>query len=270
MEHILNGLNKSEVIRSLANIINTTPDKIEEFVESQHYRVQSEGISWTYDNLELDHILSHFAITLGDIQMDGVTVSHVAAIMDKESFLQHGLMSLYALFSTDNPVTSFLKEHGITFETQTGRSLRILVNGQPMSTDYLDVRLSKDRCINGFLFGDDPEDDRNISQLKECPEIIGHIGRELLHTSSLREEWISRSIPSIITFKANIEEIDTSTFYDEFKATIEMRRGFFLLKAFERLLFMGTGYLGDNPMVYLKENVNISADRILQIREIER
>lgn len=270
MAHILSGVNECEIIKSLANILNTTPEEIKTFVMSQHFRVKCEGISWTYDKLELEHILSYFGIKPSEINLSGITVSHVAAIMDKESFIQQGLLSLHSLFSTENTVRSFLKEHGITVESHADGSLRILVNGVPASTEYLDNRLKRDRCINGFLFGDDPEKDRNISHIKECPEFISHMGRELLHTARFEEEWVARSILSVITFQATIEEIDLSTYYTEFKDSIEMNRAFFVLKAFERLLLKETGYPGNNLMVYLKENINISAERIIQIREITR
>jgi hypothetical protein len=193
MEYILCGITTSEICLSLASILNTTPEKIQEFVKLQYFRVRSQGIRWDYDNLELDHILTYFDITPREIVMDSITISHVAAILDKETFFMHGLLSLKSLFSTENTVSSFLLGYGISFEMNSEGNLKILVNGKPKSTDYLDHRIARDRCINGFLFGDDPEADDNVSYMRYCPEIVGHMGRELLQSPTLEREWAERS-----------------------------------------------------------------------------
>ncbi|WP_208915737.1 hypothetical protein [Paenibacillus uliginis] len=117
------------------------------------------------------------------------------------------------------------------------------------------------------MFGDDPENDRNISNIKRCPEIVSHVGQELLRDSKLEDEWIKRSTPSVITLKVKIDEIDPTTFP---WAVVDDTggRSYLLLKAFERLLFLNTNYPSDNPMIYLKETANISAECIFDIRKI--
>ena len=264
---MLNCLNQNLLKKSLSTILNTDTDDINKFIFSQRFRVKQEGARWDYDDLDLNSILSFFNVKIEEITFDSITLSHIAAILDRKSFFKHGMLSLKALFSTENTFKSFLAEHGVMLEVKMDNILSIYVRGKKISTDYLDHRLEKDQCINGFMFGDDPENDRNISNIKRCPEIVSHIGRELLQDLKLENEWIKRSTPSVITLKVKIDEIDLTTFPGSFVDDTRAR-SYLLLKAFERLLFLNTNYPSNNPMIYLKETADISADCIFDIRKI--
>lgn len=265
---MLNCLNPDLMKKSLSTILNTNTDNINKFIFSQRFRVRQEDIRWDYDTLDLNSILSFFNVTIEEIAFDSITVSHISAILDKESFFKHGMLSLKALFATENTFKSFLAEHGVTLEVKKENNLSIYVREKKMSTDYLDYRVEKDQCINGFMFGDDPEYNRNISNIKRCPEIVSHIGRELLRDSKLEDEWIKRSTPSIITLKVKINEIAPTTFPG---AVVDDTggRSHLILKAFERLLFLNTNYPSENPMIYLKETADINAECIFDIRKIK-
>ncbi|WP_268624918.1 hypothetical protein [Paenibacillus alvei] len=267
-KNMLNCLTPNLLKKSLSTILSTNTDDIDKFIISQRFRVKQHGNRWDYDNLDLNSILSFFNVSIEELTFDSITVSHIAAILDKESFFKHGMLSLKALFATENTFISFLAEHGVTLEVEEEK-ISIYVHEKKMSTDYLDYRVEKDQCINGFMFGDDPENDRNISNIKRCPEIVSHIGRELLRDSKLEDEWIKCSTPSVITLKVKIDEIDPTTF--PWAAVDDTGgRSYLLLKAFERLLFINTNYPSDNPMIYLKETASISADCIFDIRKIRK
>ncbi|MFB5676441.1 hypothetical protein ACE3NQ_08570 [Paenibacillus terreus] len=265
-KNMLNCLTPDLLKKSLSTILSTNTDDIDNFIISQRFRVKQNGIRWDYDNLDLNSILSYFNVSTEELAFDSITVSHIAAILDKESFFKHGMLSLKDLFATENTFKSFLSKHGVTLEVKE-ENISIFVREKKVSTDYLDYRVEKDQCINGFMFGDDPENDRNISNIKRCPEIVSHIGRELLRDSNLENKWIKCSTPSVITLKVKIDKIDPTTFPS---AVIDDTggRSYLLLKAFERLLFINTNYPSDNPMIYLKETASISAECIIDIREI--
>lgn len=268
MEKLLNGISISTLFESVGNVLDVHASEVLSFIKAQRYRVKMEGIFDRYDKLEVDVILDHFNLTPKDIQIDAITVSHVAAVIDENSFYRYGMLSLRDLFIMDTPFRSFMLEYGVTPVVQEDGTLQIHINGenQPLS-GRLRVRINSDRCINGFMFGDNPEADRNVSEMVKCPEFISDISRDVLLNPSLIEDWIKRATPSVISFKVLRNEIDKSTFPYPLDYEVE-NQCFLLLQACERLLFAATRRESDNPMIYLKEHINIGADRIIEIREI--
>ncbi|MGP3783691.1 hypothetical protein [Paenibacillus sp. 1A_MP2] len=266
MEKILNGISISSLSESVANILGVSTAEVISFIQSQRYRVRHEEITTYCDNLTPDVIFDYFQKTPDDIQFDAITVSHVAAIIDDQSFYQHGMLSLKDLFLTETPFKSFMLEYGIEPVVHEDGSLQLLLNGEPRSSNHLDMRMISDRCINGFLFGDSPESDRNVSEMVKCPEFISDISRDILRNQILIEEWVKRAKPSVICFRVLLSELDESS-YPFSTDDPKHNRCYLLCEAIERLLFAVTDHDADIPMVYLKENVSIGADRIIEIRE---
>jgi len=268
VENNLSAINLMDIYESLAKALNVTSSDIEEFIKAQTYRVKKDGYHWDYKKIVIDDILEYFDLDIQDIIINSITVSHVAAILDTNSYYEFGLLSLDELFSTDNSFIRFLKEFGVTFKREND-VFKLYINDQIQSTKYTTHRATKDKCINGFMFESNVEKDSNIDHLLRAPELVIHIGRELLFTEQLVREWESRSVPSVITFKVMIDEIDGSTFKDDQQAkSKEEIMVYFLISYFEFLLFEKTGYRNDNHMVYLKEETNIDANRIVQIRKL--
>jgi len=268
MEKLLDGTSPLNLKSSLANIFNVSVEQIDAFVSSQSYRVRHNEYGTYYDNFEFDVIAKYFGINPQDVRIDAISVSHVSAILDQASFYQHGILSLKSLFLKDTPFKSFLQEFDIELTIDANEKLQLLVNGVPKMSGHLELRTRRDQCINGFLFGDDPEHDDNVSEMLKCPEFIADIGRDVIFSRILEDEWMKRSTPSVISFKVLIEEIDGSTFPFSVEDRTE-NQCYFLIKTFDRLIFRETGIDSVNPMIYLKENVNIRADRIFHIRTIE-
>jgi hypothetical protein len=265
MEKLLNGSSIEQLTESLANILQVSTPAIHNFVQSQQYRITTESNGIYYDNLTFEDITEHFQLDIDNLSIDGITVSHVSAILDLQSFYDHGMLSLKDLFVIETPFKAFLREFGIDLLVEDNDTLSIRRGDLKVSSDHLNLRMTRDRCINGFLFADNPETIDDVEEMLKCPEFVLDIGRHIFLSRDLEEAWKSRATPSVITFKALFSELDASTFdtedSDEAKSQL-------ITASFEKLLFHSQRCDDNNLMIYLKEEVSIGADRILSIREI--
>ncbi|MGP3783690.1 hypothetical protein [Paenibacillus sp. 1A_MP2] len=260
MENILDGTSLTTQFESAKNILGVSHAEFVEFLQSQRYRVKMKDGGYYYENLCVDDILEYFNLVPEDIYIDAVLISHITPIIDRESFYQYGMLSLKELFRLDTPFKSFMLEFGITPLVNENGHLKLLVNDVPKSSPYLDYRMNRDRRINGFMFNEKAEEDNNIEEMLKCPEFISKVSDELV------DAWAERSRPSVITFKAFINEIDVSTISLEDHTNIHT---YFLHQLVERLLFVISHYADPrNPMIYLNESVNIDANRIIGIRDV--
>jgi hypothetical protein len=263
MSNLLNCIDLVRTYESLGKILG----HLGKFILQNSKRITCEnGYYWRYDNLTIQDVKSYF--NKYEFDFDEIAIYHVVAIINKESYMEKGLLNLGSLAKdSNNDFTNFLKEFGISFRQDREGNPDFEYNGIKISSDYVQHRLQKDQCINGFLLGESCLLDTNVSAIRECPEIIAHISREVINLPNLRNSWMQRAIPSFVSFKVKIEQIDSSTFNKDL--SIEEKKEFFLLKSIEYLLFKHTHYPLENPMIYLKENINVCPERIMSITELK-
>ncbi|MEO2259278.1 hypothetical protein ABGV43_20520 [Paenibacillus amylolyticus] len=265
MDKYLDGSTIVTLVESLAKILNVQTKEIIRFVQSHQHRIESRGgQSYNYhDPMTYGHIVSHFQLSLDAKSIDGITVHHVASIISQDSFYKYGLLSLKDLFKFDTPFKIFLHKHGFDIHVDEDGTMIIQANEKKEMKPYHARRIKNDRCINGFLFGDTAEKDDSIQAILSCPEFISQAHPKF------EGFWKQNATPSVITFKVLLEEIDSSTFETDDEETILSDQEKLIAWAFEQILF-SISHLGhENPMIYLKENVSIGADRIVQIRKAE-
>lgn len=263
---MLNCFNYEQTINSLEPILNTNRQQIIKFVDSIRYKVKHEGY-WDYSGLSVKEIKDYFKVEC--FNFESIAVHHVAAILDEESYRENGIMSLGKLLITENSFSNFFHSFGITFNKNPNDQVKMYKDTKVVGTDYTDHRLNKDQCINGFLLGETALTDRNVEHIWYCPELISHIGREILNSDRMEFQWKEQAKPSLLSFKVEIDSIDSTT-YGYGNIPIHEKQEFFVCKAIEYLLHKNTHYPYDKNMIFLKEDVSIPPENIIAINRINK
>lgn len=265
---MINCFNFEQTIKSLEPILDTTSQEILKFVNLIKYKVKQEGVFWNYSGLEIKEIKDYFKVEHFDFE--SIVVHHVAAMLDEDSYRNNGLMSLGNLVITQNSFTQFFHSFGITFVKDSNGQIEMYKDNEVIATEYTDHRLKKDQCINGFLLGEQALTSSNVKQMWHCPELISHISRELLKSNKMEMKWKEQAKPSILSFKVEIDSIDSSTFYGSANKQLHEKQEFFVCKAIEFLLHKVTHYPFDETMIFLKEDVSIPPEDIITITHIDK
>lgn len=264
---MLNCFNFEQTVKSLEPILDTTSQQIIEFVSSIRNKVKHEGSFWDYSGLEVNEIKDYFKVER--FNFESIVVHHVAAILNEESYRENGIMSLGNLIVSDNSFSNFFHSFGITFEKNSNGLVQMYKDNEVIGTDYTDTRFKDDQCINGFLLREKALTSSNVKEMWYCPELIAHISRELLKSDTMKLNWEQQAKPSILSFKVEIDSIDSSTFGYGNKLLHE-KQEFFVCKAIEFLLHKITDYPLVENMVFLKEYVSIPPENIIAINYIDK
>lgn len=261
---LLNCLDYNTTIQSLENILKVNTDRISEFLDQCRFKVTVEGPFRSFERIEMHEIKEFFNIDQFDF--NEVVVHHVAAIINKESYYRNGILNLENLATTDNSFSEFLAQYDISLKINPSGTIYIMKDGKEIGSEYTAYRFSKDQCINGFLLGESALIDTNVKYIRRCPELISHIGRVIIRNSEIERNWTERAIPSLISFRVPIEQIDATTFHGELE--YHEKQEFFIIKALEYLLLKQTDYGIENPMIFLKEKATVPPENIISIDEL--
>lgn len=99
--------NKSKALESLAIFLQRDIEEIKQYME---HHIQDYDASKLLETLNVDHSTLPF----DTVQLVGM---HVTSNDDQCAFIkQHGLSNLYAVLSTQNSLTAYLKEHQVVFD----------------------------------------------------------------------------------------------------------------------------------------------------------
>ncbi len=263
MEKLLDCSDLQSTYKSVADILGVEESSVAKFILDNTYRFEKNkyGFLEYINKLTLGDILGSFSIDEEDIDYDYLVVQHVASIYDRNSFLTKGLMSIKDLFTSDNAFRSKLIDYGLKTGISANGGLYIEREGRIVTTKYLQHRIERDRCINGFLTWIDVQTDSNVSNIRECPEIVSHIGRYILGSDTLEKDWIRNSESSVVSFKVTMEEIQDINH-------IPVTKQHLLLSAIDCLLKYHVHYENHwTIMVFLKENISVDASRIIGVKK---
>lgn len=250
---------------SLSRILNVDKKDIVQFLKDNRNRITIDGNSYYYDNLSQNDIKEYFKPE--EINFQEITVHHISSILDKNSFLNEGILNLRKLLLTKNSFTNFLSQYEISIRENYPDTLVLLYKGKEASTDYLTYRFKKDRCINGFLFCESALIDSNVSHIRECPELVSHIGREIIGSSDLEKYWKLQGVPSLVSFNVPVNQIHWTTFNGHLE--LNDQRMYLIFKALEFLLFKYCHYPIENKMIFLEENYDVPPEDIIKVAELD-
>jgi glutaredoxin-related protein len=271
LNKVLDCTNIQTTYESLQSIIGVEMRNLVDFIKMNNNRFSFDskyGYS-IFDRPDIKTIKEYFKTNNFDYK--SVIVHHASAILNDSSYLVQGIYNLKGLAETPkNTFKMFLKEFNIRFEVNAKGKPFFEYQGKEVSTDYIEHRFRQDQCINGFLFSYSLLEDTNISEIKQCPELIAHLGRHI--GVDLRTEWIKKSTPSMVSFKVDLEKLHKSTFAGQ-DLNYQEKQDYFIKAAIDYLLIFDAimyQYTKDNPMIFLNEDVQINRDDIVNIIPINQ
>ncbi|WP_291628073.1 hypothetical protein [Clostridium sp.] len=274
---IFDGSSIESVYKSLSIILNVDRNVIENYISNNEYRITVDGISRSYDNIEIDSFFEYlYGRGISDnelskmLKIEKVTLFHLTSTTNKESFIRDGIMNLKTIFETSNGIKKYLIRYDIELK-KVNSEYKIFYRGKEI--DYskhkmLKRRLSWDECINGFLFKDRIESNTNVEHLKYGPEFVQNIF-EIIGNYRYTNNWYKDNDLYIIRSIVDLDDIDDSTFDLDIKDKVNKYK-LVILKGLEFILFHKTNYweLDSNTIIFMKNYINIDSSRIIEISEV--
>ena len=268
MKKILDCTNIQTTYRSIQSILGVNLSEIINFVIENKclFSIDSKYGYPSFERPDIKLIKEFFNIN--SFNYNYIIVHHASAILEDDSYLDKGIFNLKGLAETsDNSFKKFLSDFKIRYEINSNGTPFFEYQGNKISSDYLERRFSADKCINGFLYSYSILEDTNINQLKLCPEIVAHLGRQI--GIDLRSEWIKRSVPSSVSFKVELEQLHSTTFpYAGQNMDYQAKQEYFIKSAIDYLLIeyaIMYQYPKDNPMIFLNEDVQVCKEDIISV-----
>lgn len=281
MKRLLNTSSVDDVYESLGCLLEVPSEEIKYFVLKNKFTIVDQTVE-EVDLRRFENFLKKFN---GDKEVnflfDEITISHLTTRPTQDNLLNIPLYNLFHSLIEETALSSFFMKHGITFEN----NLNIITvnykgNRVIWDRDFEDdstalfvkrrlegnINSGVDKCVNGFLFNGNVWENINVDHLLRSPEIIQHIF-DLLGKGKYVSEWQDNIVPYVVTFKSNINDI----VFDSNSRLNNKQKCFSIIRYC--LWFLSKKLLGQwdedyNPMIRLKDELNVPAENILSVKDV--
>lgn len=269
---------KESMIASFATYLDVTEDELFQYIEYAADKAQQDSWAFNTDIFE-GELLSIFSDLQPEEQIDEIYVYHLTrrlngSIEDKSSD------NLKSLLLKESPISSFLRQYGISFIEKGSHPVIVLNNNQISLEDtfesdvcYLRSRLGyntgrEDYCFNGFALRDLLMKNTYTRQLYDGPEFLDVLSR-YLSIVGLKKMYCENSKFYCFTYKMTIDEI---IFDNRDKLGNEEKVDYLLIQIAMRIMsYMqnsGYQYDHDNPIVRISDDACVPESKIVNIEEI--
>ncbi|ADK14756.1 hypothetical protein [Clostridium ljungdahlii] len=220
------------------------------------------------------------------IKFDWVTVSHFSSRLDDKNIEKKPLYNLFDALINDTDLSFYMKENGFQFKKEKN-SIITFYKGEKVSwEDFYEEELvgydacliksrlireeknKNDKCINGFLFGEDLYRNNYVKTiLAGCPEIIKNICN-VLGRKDMIKYIQDNSKNYVITFKQKVSNI-IFDYSNELNYESKVYRIYKYVILYLCLKFCNRWDEGNNPIIRLKDYINVSVDNIVELKKID-
>lgn len=270
---------KGTMETSICSYLGVTLDDIYDLFELAGREAQQELY---IDGDKLNKIFNSFIVTHipNNTIIDEVLFFHLSRRLNITEDCYIG-NNLFDLLSTENAMTSFLKEHDVEF-TVFDKHLNILYKGKEISLEdtnqehvpYLRWRLGHnanriDFCFNGFLLKDLLYRNSYARELYDVPEFIGRLAT-FLKRRDIGTDYFENSKYYCFEYCVPLDKI---MFDDNEKMEDEKKRVYLLNQILNRLYEYHTSdirYMFDheNPIIRLQDNDTMDEKYYIKKEEI--
>lgn len=269
---------KESMIASLASYLDVTEDELFQYIDYAANKAQPDSWAFNADIFE-EELLSIFSDLQLEKQIDEIYVYHLTrrlngSIEDKSND------NLKSLLLKESPISSFLRQYGITFIEKDGHPV-IVFNDNEISLEdtfefdvcYLRSRLGyntgrEDYCFNGFALRDLLMKNSYTRQLFDGPEFLDVLSR-YLSVGGLKNRYCENSKYYCFTYKMTIEEI---IFDDRERLSYEEKIDYLLVQIAMRIMsYMEDAkyqHDHDNPIIRVADDASIPENKIIDVEEI--
>ncbi|MED4285080.1 hypothetical protein P4679_24480 [Priestia megaterium] len=254
---ILDCSDVKTTITSLCKLLNATEKHLEGFIKQNTYRVVEDRGMTTYNDLKIEDVTTYFDVKKEEILPDRVLMFHLTSAANPKTYTQNGLLNLHTVV-TKGLMDNFFTECNLKIVYKEGEMPLVQFNNTTVEYSMLDHRFKEDQCINGFLIKEGAEYNSHVKHLRDCPEFIIDMGK-LPGIPNLKEIWIRKAVPLKLTLEVNFKDINEWDVYN------------YILEPLRYLILKQTASwsLGDNFMVFLKENINVPPEKVVKIEELK-
>ncbi|MCT4596023.1 MAG: hypothetical protein N4A57_17385 [Anaeromicrobium sp.] len=219
-----------------------------------------------------------------DVYIDKITISHLTTRKNKKELENNPIRNLFNVLTESTTLQKHFAKHNIIFKKYKG-ILRIYNDGILVDfSDYYNksngptARMisrrfegnsfyGPDKCVNGFLFNKELESNGNVRHIQYYPEILENIAR-VIKKNELINDWQYQNKTFKVTFWVDVNNLT----FDNNKYLNYKRKVFLIYRYLLYFLIkdMYSNWDGhDNPIIRLKDGIDVSSKDIYLIEEIK-
>lgn len=270
---IIDTITKEGIEKSLAKYLSISVSELTNHIILANSKAKEGGICFNSHIFEGE--IKNIIFNLNPIEViDEIYVYHLSRRLNDE-FDTNVTYNLKCLLLNKTVISEFLKKHEITFNEVDGHPVMFHKGKiKDLSDEYLRGRLGYDKdysdyCVNGFALKDQLIKNDYTNILSRCPEFI-RILSKYLKNDDICIDYYNNSKYYCYTYKIKMSDI---IFDDSDKLSGKEKTNYFIIKIFNRL----SEYLrygcdiddNDNPIIRLKDDVNVPQDNIFYKEEIK-
>lgn len=288
MNKLLNTTSVEALYTSLSKILNIHEAYIQHYIMKNMFNIHRFDDADKVDLYDFFDTLSNISKInyrdFNNISFDTITVAHLTTRLNPDNIKQQPLYNLFDAMVKETDLSRVLKENGFEFyidheELQTKYKGKIInwkdfSNGHNSSSVMMANRrflrskyVSTDKCVNGFLFNGNIHKQRDVDHIYYSPEILQSICA-VLNRRDIERYWEENANRYVVIFKTDIQN---AIFDKKPRLTIKQRTFRIYRYILYHLSKMSLNVWNEdyNPMIRLKDNLNVPASDILDIIKIK-
>lgn len=270
----LNTLGKHELYQSLAEIMNTTEECIEQYIIKKRNEIvgnRYEDIS--IQSMSLEKLMENAGCKKLNL-IDKVIIHHITPRKDISSVYTEGILTLPHALTQDTVLADYLGKLGFSFEFMDNQVImkknNEIVDLSKLNFSNLHVRFGNnctvnDFNVNGYLFVDNFKIDRVRGWLGS-PEILKSIATAY-GNRSIADNYANHCKNYLVSFEVSTDNIDLENFSENieagYKTELLVKYAVMALAYFEikkkPILPMY------NPIIYLKRDYDVPGSDIREV-----
>lgn len=160
---------------------------------------------WRFNSVDPTRLRFHAFHVLGSID-------------DCRSIAENGLFNLHQMLGNKTALSEGLKKCGVTFDLN---NRTMLIDGDLFDVGpdgiskagpigFISARVSKDYCVNGFLYNEHPE--RYGTGIHKRPEFLLKLSELSSKVKKMSSRWASASTPYSVYYFASLEQLSRYQF----------------------------------------------------------
>lgn len=282
---LLDTTNDEAVYQTLSNILEVPKEYIDYFIIRNKIDLTRGSVKDINIPAFYKFISSYSNKDIStNLNFSHITISHLTARLSLESIIEEPLYNLSCALINNTEISRFLNNEGIVFTTEKDK-VTVIYNGTKVNWKSYDSPTSqmiinrlegnnvwptRDNCINGLLFHGKIHENPFVDHIVGIPEILNNM-LTVLDKKNVISEYIKRASPYIISFSVPITEI---TFDEYGNDRLNNKQKKYLLLRY-CLYYLSMKKLSewsehDNPIIRLKDNLNIDRADVLGIYMLDK
>lgn len=275
---LLDTRNEETIYQSLSNILKVRKEYIDYFILKNMFEIKKDSVKDINVSNFFEFLSSYSSEEIAtDLKFTHITISHLSPRLNLKSITDEPLYNLSNALINNTELSSFLNNEGLICTTHKD-IVNVIHNVSKVNWKDYDSSTSqiiinrlegnsvwstRDNSINGFLFHGKIYENKNVRHILRIPEILYNM-LTVLGKQKAITEYVKKSTPYIISFKIPVADImfdedGYEKLNNKQKKLHILRYCLYYLSLKKRLEW--SEY--DNPIVRLKDNLNLDKDKII-------